>query len=655
MDRIKKSRPETQVLSLRIESIWQSWEKLTTWTLSHQKTLFLILEVTIITAWAVFLSRGYIDFNPNNHIWGMDFPHQIYESYGWYPLRECGLCFLWDGYLNGGQPTFAAVQGAPSHPLIILTTLIWGAVNGAKVTMIVSLILAGIAQWWLAKALGLGSIARTWAGMIAVAGGHIGYRMEDGLVLIVLALVSANLAIPPLIDLVRTRRLRSAVLAGVFLALAVIAGQGYIQIALALGVLPAFVLTCLLGSDTETKLLRRRFIFTLFLAVLLSAILWVPVLHFSPYFVKDGDVYFNSAPPLQTVALNMILQKDNSIYIGWIPVLLALMTMRLVPKNMRKLALFFYLAAAAVFIVSSQNFLRFVYKYIEEASFARFTALMTPLAVSFVIALAAWSLDVIFKANWRLSLSNSSNNGRELRITWILAGLIFFASIAPVYNFSKGWFKVDNKQRPEEVFDWLRTDTVEWVETPYPNYPIVPMMMELNYKITGVFHAWHWKNRELPSPMLQVRTDLPQETGALEGTYKELFLVRYENHYASINMGDEINVCQAKAVGGNIDVTCSSAQPGVLTVQENNFPGWIGFIDGRRAPLTANQNWLQLNAPAGQHVYSFRYRPWDVWVGLGLSLIGVLIALTAWRIGLQPVEDREAEQAEKGHRRSEQE
>jgi hypothetical protein len=61
---------------------------------------------------------------------------------------------------------------------------------------------------------------------------------------------------------------------------------------------------------------------------------------------------------------------------------------------------------------------------------------------------------------------------------------------------------------------------------------------------------------------------------------------------------------------------------GTLIVQENNWSGWYASRDNQPIELSADQ-WLTVSAPAGPHHYEFRYRPWDVAVGLLLSAIGL--------------------------------
>jgi uncharacterized membrane protein YfhO len=76
------------------------------------------------------------------------------------------------------------------------------------------------------------------------------------------------------------------------------------------------------------------------------------------------------------------------------------------------------------------------------------------------------------------------------------------------------------------------------------------------------------------------------------------------------------------------DVTCASDTGGLLVVTENPFSGWKAKIDGKPARLVLHDNWLALNVPAGNHTYQFRYRPWDVPVGMLLTLCG--LGLIVW-------------------------
>ena len=113
---------------------------------------------------------------------------------------------------------------------------------------------------------------------------------------------------------------------------------------------------------------------------------------------------------------------------------------------------------------------------------------------------------------------------------------------------------------------------------------------------------------------------------ALDGIYWQKHAA---NEYAAIELNEQRFPCRATAIGGNIDVECEASQGGTLVVHENSWTGWFVSRDGQPAELGAGP-WLTTPAPAGAHHYEFRYRPWDVILGLLLSLIGVGLVVRLW-------------------------
>jgi hypothetical protein len=606
------------------------WIKRITLVSPATRTLIItkILPVVLMIGWGSWMGRGYLNFDPNAIINGGDFPHQIYNHYAWQTLTKCGTCVFWNGVMDGGQPTFAEVQGAALHPLVIVTTLIWGAVNGAKVIMIVSLITVGLAQYWLARVMKLSTPAASWAGIMAITGGHLADRMGGGWVNMILTMAWASLVLPPLIDLLHNRNKRASVWIGVFLALSLLSGQGYIQVAIIFGLGPAVLIYWLFQRKNLPEM-GFELLFVAGLTVLLTAVLWVPLLRLLPYVSKDGDPYLASLLALDITPLKLLLRDEKSLFIGWIPVLLAFSTLHFVPKDQKPLMWFLWLAAALIFLVSSADFLRFVHNYFEQVGVLRFAFHMNLLAVPFIIALAAWGLDYLLKIPISLSFIHQAAGSFNLRIVWILFPLVVLLSIPPVYKFSRWRYDTHKVERPEMVMQWFKTDSTEIIRVPMPDYDWTPLVIERGYKSTGVFRSWWWKNRQQPTPYLEATTE---QVDAFEMQYENLYLIRRENaRYAAVRTNDGgYFPCQAQAVGGHIDITCTNDRPGRLVVMENNFPGWMTWIDGQRSPLI-NGDWLSTDAPAGHHTYAFRYRPWDVWVGMALSLLGVVTALLAWR------------------------
>jgi uncharacterized membrane protein YfhO len=85
---------------------------------------------------------------------------------------------------------------------------------------------------------------------------------------------------------------------------------------------------------------------------------------------------------------------------------------------------------------------------------------------------------------------------------------------------------------------------------------------------------------------------------------------------------------------------CNNPTAGTLVVKENNWTGWRATLDTQPVSLK-HDDWLSISLPAGEHQISFRYRPWDVPLGIGLSLLGIILSIVLWvkKESRSPIED----------------
>jgi uncharacterized membrane protein YfhO len=66
---------------------------------------------------------------------------------------------------------------------------------------------------------------------------------------------------------------------------------------------------------------------------------------------------------------------------------------------------------------------------------------------------------------------------------------------------------------------------------------------------------------------------------------------------------------------------------GMVIVNDVNFPGWTVSVDGKDAALLEPFGTFRgVVVDAGSHRLDFRYRPQSVYLGLGLSVMGLFIA-----------------------------
>ena len=626
---------------------------------SSNKTRHFILstiEIILIVAWTLFYARDYLDFSQNVSPWGREFGMAIQTNYIWSLLPFCGDCVFWNGSINGGSPAFAELHGAILHPLVVVSTLIWGGLNGAKAALIGAFAMAGIAQWWLARVMKLGLVARLWAGMMAVVGGHLAGKMEIGVFAVVISTAAAALVIAAGVNLALTGRRRSALLLGITLALAIVSGQGYMQIGLLLGVMPAFIVF-FFDRDFHLRGIWREYALAAGIGLLLAGVFLVPMFHFWPNFAKDITTDFSGVQALGDSILNLVI-SDLNVYnkevlgalpfpylyitfIGWIPVLLAVLSLRLVPRRQSRLLLFFVIAIVLVYMLASAITLSWIGRISPEfAAAVRVPSLIAGLAVPLILGLAAWSVDLLLRKEWPITIfgpREASDNARPLSfsLSWIVVGILLLLSLRTAFTFSRDWLttvEVDaNSIQVVEAAESIVPAFTQWAELPVGEHYWAPIGLANGLKLTNVVRPWHWKDREFPNAQLKVtreQTD-PDSAGYLGAIADMAILVNSDVHYAFVQTETDIIPCKALALGGHIDVTCSTNKPGKLIVQEHLWSGWKVERDGQ--PATMNPGpWLNAEAPAGTHQYHFRYRPWDVYLGLVFTIVGIALCIWIW-------------------------
>jgi hypothetical protein len=265
-----------------------------------------LIEILVIGTWAFWVGLPYLDFNPRVIPSGREFNSVIQSHHLWTRFLDCGFCAFWNSTATGGFPAFADPYGSMLHPLVIIPTLIFGVVNGSKLTLILAFWSAGIAQWWIAHELKLGRIPRVWSGLMAVVGGHLVGKMELGLLGIILSTAMSSFVFAAILALVNRAGKRNAVILAITVASALLAGQGYIQLGLA-GTAPA-LLFLIIDQRFNIEPNWKYFGIAITLSLLISAVFLIPFLHFSPNFGKYQDPSFNLAQPIQYLPLNYVIK-----------------------------------------------------------------------------------------------------------------------------------------------------------------------------------------------------------------------------------------------------------------------------------------------------------------------------------------------------------
>ena len=613
-----------------------------------------LAELALLALWTLFVTRPYADFDPRRTPRGGEFLSNIQTLHAWEWARTCGLCSLWYGGVNGGFPAAAEPTTSALHPVAALPALLLGAVNGAKVALVASFFLAGLAQWLLGTVLGLRPVARLWASGLAVAAGSLAAYMSLGDMSLVLGSAAAALVWPALLRLARTGDARDAARLGAAGASLLLAGTGYMQA----GTLFLGLATVILLPPGRRAPILLRCAFAVALALLLAAPLLLPFLRFLPFIRKDFDAAFPSAQPFLDVSANLVNSDPTSffskrfhgvagipayyaLYVGWVPVLLAgwgLVSAKGDRARRRESLFLAALVVLALWLASAgpQRLLIGLGPpgpIADAVAGLRYTGLMGGLAIPPLMGLAGLGLDRVLARPW-------PRPWPRLDTRWLLA-VPLAGALVSVARFGSGWIATETPP-PEvaPVIEALRMPGLEWVCTPFGEGFWIETALENGLKLTdNAYFTWHWDRRYLPAPRLaatrgQRPPGLPEDDAGVTERPPvhgiRIVEVAGAEYAAVLGPDGRATPCRARGVGGDLDVTCEARVPGTLVVRENSYPGWRAAA-GDRALALLPGDWLSVRIPAGRSDVRFRYRPWDVPAGLVLSLVGLVIAARASR------------------------
>jgi hypothetical protein len=632
---------------MKLQNIWMN---------SDKHIIGYALELLPVLFLTSFMTAPYLNFRPLFYPMGYEFHVSSVSHYIWRMLPQCGDCVLWFGQVNGGMPAFGELLGASLHPLVIITTLIWGVINGTKVLLFLCLLMSGSALWWFAKELEVSRLSRIWVSLFGVVGGYVIGRLESGNIILVLSTVSACFVYPMVLRLHKKTTYRRIAVLAVIMALTWLSGQGYNQLGVVVGWFPAFV--WLLYENGKKK--QQKWIAfgsAIILSALICAILFLPAAHFMSSMEKYTMDDFKNLQPMRYVPLNLVISDNDFyhqqylgndtfpyahlIYIGWFPVILAILSGYFVMKRENKrVYAAIYASILLVLIATSRDIYPVLKDYLPIVNRLRAFSVATSMFVPQILVMAAWTLDRLFELKWPKITFNEDDGvapKRSFNLKWIVLIPLMILPFKSLIPFAQDYIHVIKVDVPQSDLAFARLNDTQWVNPPSDEW--FPVLMNENRKLIMTDRFFVWKDRERLFGYIDLTPNPNNDPieGRISSEENFDIVMRPEEIYASANMKGTIKPCQAKSLGGQIDVWCDTPESGILTVHDYLYSGWFAWVDGKRAALLQG-DWLSVNLPAGKHVISFRFYPWDVYVGAGISLIGIL--LTAWMFfSKEPIEE----------------
>ena len=611
----------------------------------------MLLEIFIVFLGAVYFCANLRNSLPLIYPAGGEFILLNQTHFIWELFTKCGTCIFWNGILNGGAPTFGELHNAPAHPFVFIPAILFGAINGGKITLFLAFLAAGIGQWRLAKAMGLGAIPRVWTALMVMFGGELSGKMEIGNSGLILSAGCSILFLSELYHFVfDDLKKSSATKLAVFLSLCVLSGQGYLQLALALLWIPVSLIFALIRHGRRALWVMIE---TAGLTFYFCGFFLIPLMHFMPNVIKDVDPALNNPQPIGYSVLNLVIKDLDFfqlgtlgmsttpyayyIYIGWIPILLAVFgawkNMQVVGQKLKTLWLM--LLPVLVFVFASEEVLIPLKQKIPSILNLRTVSAMTMLTVPPLIALAGIGLEKLLNFSEGYRVWKSAAIGKKILITLQVMVAIGAASYCLVdeVNANRKFLYLGTFTEPEQALqDAMLPDEVAWVEP--VNRDFLPYFFSRGgRKFSIIFRPWQWFGRPSPQPAVKAM----HHPGGMDpvATYRVGEMDYYVNEaavYAALYDHDQIIAkCRAETLGGGeITVTCPNvSQSGTdLIVQEHYFAGWQAWVDGENVALDPAANFLTIhNINDAAATIVFKYQPWDVWIGIALSLLGILFAI----------------------------
>lgn len=601
-------------------------------------------------------------------------------------LNRYGEIPLWNPYMLTGFSHAGDFVNHFWNPVGTLPVLIWGGINGMKVSIFLSFVLAGFGQWWMAHVFGVRGIFRLWAGLLFIVSGGLALLWRLGWYELLLGAVWFPWCFAALWWALQQRGRRSLVVAAVCVAMVMTTGGGYYPLYLfvSLAVLVGVALLWTKAAERWAKF-GRAVMIALFSAGLLAVML-LPMIDAFRFAARDAqpDLLQHGSQPIHYALINYLvsapewynaelLSKSPSAswaYIGFLP-LAALLFVPLAysQARWRRPAISALVALTVVLLVwqaSRYPPVSYLYQQIPFLYTFRFPGRLLIIATSPLIILGALGLQhlLLIGRRWgrgrQLALVSQFTEGRSrgVAMRWVLyiALLVVMAfSLRDVYQVNQS-VAFAPQQRNAKALTALR-----WLKNHDPGFYYT--------NVGGGMIYWDWVPAALEMPIINFRYNRRLRSMDAQAQPESPFAASPKYLIARFDQPRPENAEQVADFDGvgvwylpNALPFAFHAKPGLLSTAEtvtnadvvplsarlagpnqvvvrgevesaaeqlvvlvSDYPGWRLYIDGRPTEMRPVNGYLGAMMQPGEHTYAFIFRPTKHFVGLAISLLTLLV------------------------------
>lgn len=132
------------------------------------------LEIAALIVITLAVAGHMLDFAPSLRPPGVEFPYLINPGAVAADIwAEFGTLPLWNPLIGRGEQMFESLFSFLLNPFMTLPILALGAVDGAKVAIVLHGAIAAVGGWALARTLGLGWVSRVLLGLLMLGAGNV--------------------------------------------------------------------------------------------------------------------------------------------------------------------------------------------------------------------------------------------------------------------------------------------------------------------------------------------------------------------------------------------------------------------------------------------------------------------------------------------------
>lgn len=587
-------------------------------------------------------------------------------------LRRYGEIPLWNPYMLTGFPHAGDPVNHLWNPMATLPVLLWGGVNGMKVSLFLSLLAAAFGQWTLAHVFGLRGLFRLWAGLLFALSGGLAmlswlgwYELLVGAAWFPWCFAGLWLALH------RHDRL-SFVLAALAVAMVLTTGGGYypLYLAVSLAVLTA---AALIGSSPgeHGRVLRRAMAVAL-LGLGLAAAYLLPLADGLRYTARDAppDLLQNTSQRISYALFNYVVRDpewfrtdvlnkgvgSGWLYIGALPITaLALLPWVYGRWRWRRRGLLTLLALLLVLLLwqaSRYAPVRYLYDLLPALYTFRFPARLLIIATSPLIILAGIGLQVLL-----VRARRSTGRRRALNVA---AALLLLLAAIDVFRANQRMMASPHprNQNARAALTWLRAadpglyyiniggEIIYWDWMAYAYELEMPVLnfrynrrvrsMDEQYGPLSPFNAqprYVFVAQTQPAPPGATQINQFEEVGVWrrDDVLPYAFAARPDAPIAP----DTVRTVTARLDGPNRVVAQATAETEgeYLVVLMSDYPGWQLTVDGDPAAVQPVNGYLGAALRPGEHTYVFAFRSRTFDAGLFISVATSLLCV--WLVAQQ--------------------